>query len=253
MKRDVKRFCRIGFLLTILLIGTAGATAQVPLAEFDQALDAIPMASGDRILAAIEAGLSRPGFPADGLLALIRQIAPIPGATEEKESILLMFARTLESGQSIDSLLPKGFELASALEEGLPVEGILLEALKGIAQGSPISVIAGGITQRLILLREVRDLLFSRGILRAAAGSPQTTPTALPEARFDQLVVQIADAVSDYLEGGGGPFEGEEIYTLVSDRLHRLPESVVRPEDVSLVLDRIGPPDLTQVALAALT
>ena len=253
MKRDMGRSCRIGLFLSILLIGTVGATAQISLADFDHALDAIPLTAQDRILNAIEVGLSQPGFPADDLLNLIHRLAPIPGSAEETESILLMFARTLESGQAIDSLLPKGFELASALEEGLPVEGVLLEALKGIAQGSPISVIAGGITQRLLLLREVRDLLFSRGILRASAGSPQTTPTALPEARFDQLVVQIADAVSDFLEGGGRPFEGEEMYALVSDRLHRLPESVVRPEDVSLVLDRIGPPDLTQVALAALT
>ena len=253
MKRDVGRSCWIVLFLSILLIGTVGATAQVSLAEFDRALAAISLTAHDRILAAIDVGLSQPGFPADGLLSLIHRIAPIPGSTEEKESMLLMFARTLESGQSIDSLLPKGFELASALEEGLPIEGVLLEALKGIAQGSPISVIAGGITQRLILLREVRDLLFPRGLLRAAPGSPQTTPTALPEARFDQLVEQIADAVSDYLEGGGGPFEEEEMYELVADRLHRLPESIVQPADVGLVLDRIEPSDLTQVALAALT
>jgi hypothetical protein len=253
MRRDVPRTRQIGLFLTVLLVGAVGTMAQVSLTDFDQALATIPLAAHDRILAAIEVGLSQPGFPADGLLTLIHRIGPIPGSTEEKESILLMFARTLEGGQAIDSLLPKGFELASALEEGLPIEGVLLEALKGIAQGSPISVIAGGITQRLILLREVRDLLFSRGILRASPGSPQTTPSALPEARFDQLVEQIADAVSDFLEGGGRPFEDEKMYELVSDRLHRLPTTIVRPEDVDLVLDRIAPPDLTQVALAALT
>ena len=186
-------------------------------------------------------------------MSLIQRLAGIPGSAEEKDSILLLFARTLEKGMPIDELLPTGFQLADALEEGLPIEGILLEALKGIAQGSSISVINASLTQRLILLREVRDLLFERGIFRVSTGSAQSSPTALPANRFDQLVVQIADAVSDFLEGGGRPFEGEAMYELVADRLHRLPEAVVLPEDVSLVLDRIGPPDLTQVALAALT
>ena len=252
MSGKLRRPFQIWLLLSILLMATA-ATAQVSPAQFDHALASMSLASHDRILAAIELGLSQSAFPADGLMTLIHRLTPIPGSIEEKESILLLFARTLESGMPIDGLLPTGFALASALEEGLPIEGILLEALKGIAQGSPISTINAGITQRLTLLGEVRDLLFERGIFRVPAGSPQSTPTALPAERFDQLVVQIADAVSDYLEGGGRPFEGEEMYALVADRLHRLPEAVVLPEDVSLVLDRIGPPDLTQVALAALT
>ncbi|MGB2982272.1 MAG: hypothetical protein WBC63_00235 [Candidatus Bipolaricaulia bacterium] len=253
MRRTRKLFYGIGLLFAVLLIGAVGSTAQISLGEFDRALDALTMTAHDRILAAIEGGLSQPGFPADTLLTLIQRLASIPGGDAEKETILLMFARAMEGGLLIDGLLPKGFELASALEEGLPIEGVVLEALKGIAQGSPISMIAGGITQRLKLLRGVRDLLFAREIFRAVPGSPQSSPTALPASRFDQLVVQIADAVSDYLEGGGSPFEGGALYTLVADRLRRLPEAIVSQEDVDLVLDRIGPPDLTQVALAALT
>jgi len=252
MTRKTRRSSQIGLLLAILLI-TVAATAQISPGQFDYALAQMSLASHGRILAAFEMGLSQPGFPADQLMALIHRLTPIPGPIEEKESILLLFTRTLESGMPIDGLLPTGFELASALEEGLPIEGILLEALKGIAQGSAVSTISAGITQRLTLLREIRDLLFERGIFRVPVGSAQSTPTALPADRFDRLVVQIADAVSDYLEGGGRPFEGEEMYALVADRLHRLPEVVVLPQDVSLVLDRIGPPDLTQVALAALT
>jgi len=246
---------RIGsiFLLALVLIGTVGATAQITLADFDRALSAIPLGAHDRILQAIDLGLATPGFPASGLLSLIERLAAVPAASEDKELVLLLFTRALEARMSIDGLLPIGFDLADALEEGLPVEGVILEAFKGIAQGSPVAVIEEGIRQRLILLQEVRDLLFTRGIFRATPGGSGSSPTALPPARFDQLVVQIADAVSDYLEGGGSPFEGAALYALVADRLRRLPATVVLPEDVDLVLDRIGPADLTQVALAAMT
>jgi hypothetical protein len=210
-----------------------------------------------RILAAIETGLSVPGFPAQDLLSLIGRLATIPGSSGEKDTILLLFARALENGMPIDGLIPVGFALADALEDRLPIEGVLLEALKGIAQGTPISVIEASLTRRLTLLREVQDLLFSRGVFRAPSGSTPTTPTTLPATRFDELVDQIADALSDHLEGGGGPFDGnppgQALYDLVADRLGRLPESLVHATDVQLVLGLIGPDDLTRIALAALT
>jgi hypothetical protein len=253
MNRKGQRLWQIGVLLAAITVTAVGATAQASLADFDRALHAIPLTSHDRILAAIELGLSQAGFPADELLSLIQRLAPIAAPAEEKEAILLMLARALEQGLPIDELLPAGSALAGAIEEGLPVQGVVLEALKGIAQRSPVSVIVAGITQRLTLLREVRDLLFAREIFRAPAESSQASPTALPPTKFDELVVQIADAVSDYLEGGGSPFDGGALYELVAVRLRRLPESVVRPEDVDLVLDRIGPPDLTKIALNALS
>jgi len=253
MRRLIKRICGIELLFVVLLIGAAAASAQIPLETFNQALSAIPLAAHDRILAAIETGTSQPEFPSDHLLALIQRLGPIAGPAKDKESILLMLTRAMERGLPIAGLLPASFELARALEEGLPIEGVVLEALKGIAQGSPISVIVAGITLRLVVLWDVRDLLFDRGIFRAAPGAAGSVATALPTEKFDQLVAQIADAISDYLEGDGRPYAGEAMYTLVADRLRNLPEAVVRPEDVDLVLDRIGPPDLTEIALNALS
>ena len=253
MRRTCFGFLRIGALLAVFLVGSATAVAQIGLEDFDRAIDPLPLAAEARILAAIDLGLHQPGFPADDLLALIERLVPIAAPPEGKEAILLMLTRALEQGLSIEALLPAGFELADALEEGLPIEAVVLEALKGIAQGSPTSVIVAGITQRLTLLREVRDLLFSREILRSSSDSSGSAPTTLPTANFDELVVQIADAVSDYLGGGGSPFDGASLYELVADRLHRLPEEIVRPVDVDLVLDRIGPPDLTRIALNALS
>lgn len=253
MNRRTKRLPAAGIVLVALLAAVVGAIAEVPLDEFDRALRAMPLETHDRILAAIDAHLSSPGFPADELYALIERLATTVGPTAEKEAILLMLMRALESELSLDGFLPAGHDLAGAIEEGLSIEGIVLEALKGIAQRSPTAVIVAGITRRLTLLRDVRDLLFSREIFRTSIGSTQAAPTALPAARFDELVVQIADAISDYLEGGGSPFDGAALYELVAVRLRRLPEAVVRPEDVDLVLDRIGPPDLTSVALNALS
>jgi len=242
-----------GLATLLIVVGSFAAVGQAGLSDFDRALSAIQLASHDRILAAIEEGLGTPGFPASNLLSLIGRLASLPVSANDKELILLLQTRALEGGMSIDGLVNVGFDLAAALEEGLPVEGVILEAFKGIAQRSPVSVIEAGIRQRLTLLREVRDLLFARGIFRTPPGGSQSSPNALPSSRFDQLVIQIADAVSDYLEGGGSPFEGAALYELVADRLRRLPATVVQPEDVDLVLDRIGPADLTQVALAALT
>jgi len=244
---------RLGFVVAILLIASAGAFSQASIGDFENALGSLQLQERTRIVAALEMGLEQPGFPAQDLLSLIQRLATIPGSSEEKETILLLFARALEKGMSIAGLMPVGFELATALEEGLPIEGVLLEALKGIAQGTPISVIEASLKQRLTLLWEVRDLLFSRGVFRAPPGATPTAPTSLPAARFDELVDQMADALSDYLEGGGGPFDGQTMYALVADRLGKLPESLVRATDVELVLSLIGPADLTRIALAALT
>jgi len=240
-------------LLGVLLALSVATAARATVDDFDRALSTMSLSSHDRILAAISTGLEQSGFPADNLLALVQQLGAISGSAEEKEMILLLFTRYLESGMPISGLLPIGFDLANALQEGVPIESVLLEALKGIAQGSPISVIEAGISQRLTLLLSVRDLLFSRGVFRVPAGTAQSSANALPETRFDELVDQIADALSDYLEGGGGPFDGEAMYALVSDRLGKLPASLVTSEDVALVLSVIGPSDLTQIALAALT
>jgi len=253
MSRTRRSIVRVGLLCAALLAASLMGAARASIGDFDRALAGIPLSDPERILAAIEGGLEQPGFPGDGLLSLINGLASIPGSANEMEMILLLFARALENGMPIDGLLPIGFQLANALEEGLPIEGVLLEALKGIAQGSHISIIEAGISQRLTLLWSVRDLLFSRGVFRVPSGAPQTSPNAIPAVRFDELVDQIADALSDYLEGGGGPFDGQAMFVLVSDRLRRLPESVVAPEDVELVLGAIGPADLTQIALAALT
>ncbi len=124
MRRLIKRVCGIELLFVVLLIGVASASAQISLETFDRALDTIPLTAHDRILAAIESGLSQPGFPSDHFLALIQRLGPIVGPAEEKESILLMLTRALEGGLSIDGLLPAGFELARAIEEGLSVQGV---------------------------------------------------------------------------------------------------------------------------------
>ncbi len=248
-----KRFSAgIGLAILLIFIASVGAVSQSQSADFDRALSAMSLSSHDRILAAIEVGLETPGFPAGELLSLIDRLTTLPASAYDVELVLLLQTRALESGMSIDGLVSVGFDLATALANGLPIEAIILEAFKGIAQRSPVFAIEARIRQRLTLLDGVRDLLFACQILRTPAGGTQSSPNALPAARFDQLVSQIADAVSDYLEGGGSPSKGATLYELVADRLHRLPPTIVRPEDVELVLDRIGPNDLTQIAIAAL-
>jgi len=236
----------------LLVAASLGTCAQIPLEEFDMALSAIPMESHSRVLGAIESQLGAPGFPAEDVLQLVYRLAPIPAMNEDKEAILLLVARAIERNLSIGGLVGVSFDLANALEEGLPITEVINEALKGITQGASIAVIEAGVIQRLTLLREVRDLLFERGILRASPGAGYVPETALAAESFDQIVAEIADTVSDFLSGGGSPFNADGLYGLASDRLRWLGETVVPSEDVDRVLEHIGPPDLTRVALAAI-
>jgi hypothetical protein len=231
MRRRIVRSLELA-LFAVVALALTGLT-QVPLSEFGTALAAIPLAAADRILAAISIGLGQDGFPAEELLHLIDRLAASPSPSGEKEAILLV--------------------LAGALEDGLPIETLVGKALEGLTRGIALPTIEQGLNQRVILLAEVRDLLYAEGIFSVAPGSPQTVPTALPTPRFDQLVVQIADAVGDYLEGGGSPFDGHALYQQVYERLTLLQGVTLTKGDVELVLERIEAADLTQVALKAVS
>ena len=249
----IKDSWKVGvFALMIgMMVLSAVGYPDASIDDFTRLLSSLPLASEDRIIAAIEIGLSEEGFPAERTLQLVEQLVVIPGSGEEKEGILILLARTIEDGLPVDGILDKAFDLAGALGEGLPIEGVILEALKGFAQRMPLSAIEAGISRRLVLLRAVRDLLFEKEIFSVPPGAPQTIPTALPAPRFNELLLQISDAVSDYLDGGGSPFDGEALLAQVTDRLTRLPEEVIPKGDVALALDRIEAADLTRVALAA--
>ena len=252
MKTHRSRIASLIAALGLLAAATLGATAQIPIEEFGMALSAISMGAHDRILGAIDSQLGAFGFPAEEVLQLIYQLAPIPAANEDKEAILLLVTRAIERDLPVEGLVGVSFDLAHALDEGLPISEVINEALKGITQGVSSAVIEAGITQRLSLLREVRDLLFERGIFRAAPDEGYVPASALAAESFDLFVAEIADAVSDFLSGGGSPFDGDALYGLVSERLNRLPDTLVPADDVHRILENIGPPDLTRVALAAI-
>lgn len=221
-------------LTTLLLVwlGTS-AIAQISAPEFVQALRAIPVSDINRCVAAVELGLSQPDFPAAEVLQLIERLATTSYSAQEKEALLL--------------------NVVVAMEEGLPVEGLVTKGLEGLARGVPVPLIERSLHQRLILLAETRDLLYAKGVFSVAPGSPQSVPTALPTPRFNLLAIHISDTLADYLEGGGSPFEGQTLYQEVRFRLTSLEGVTLNAEDVDLVLKRIEPADLTRVALSAVT
>jgi len=222
------------YMLTLLVISLGLCTvAQVPISEFEQALRAIPVSDVGRFVAAIELGLSQADFPAAEVLQLIERLAAMPYTAQEREALLL--------------------NLVVAMEEGLPVDGLVTKGLEGLARGVPAQQIEQSLHQRLILVAETRDLLYAAGIFSVAPGSPQSVPTALPTPRFNLLVTHISDTIADYLEGGGSPFEGQTLYQEVRFRLTSLEGVTLIAEDVDLVLRRIEPADLTRIALAAVT
>ncbi len=221
-------------LIALLLVwlGTS-AVAQIPVSEFEQALRAIPVSDINRCVAAVELGLSQPDFPAVEVLQLIERLAMTSYSAQEKEALLL--------------------NVVAAMEEGLPVDGLVTKGLEGLARGVPVPHIERSLHQRLILLAETRDLLYAKGIFSVAPGNPQSVPTALPTPRFNLLVTHISDTIADYLEGGGSPFEGQTLYQEVRFRLTSLEGVTLIAEDVDLVLKRIEPADMTRVALSAVT
>lgn len=214
-------------LLVLTALGLL-ASAQIPLGEYEQVLFSIPASNPEFILSTIELGMTQEDFPAEPLLRLIERLADHPAEPFQKDAILM--------------------NLAHAMEVGLPIEGLVNKAFEGLARNVPLQHIEQGLSERLILLAETRDLLYSKGIFSAPAGSPQTVATAIPTLRFNQLLIHISEAIGDYLEGGGSPLEGHLLYQAVRNRLTMLQGVTLLPEDVELVLDRMGPSDLTQVA-----
>ncbi|GAG00108.1 unnamed protein product, partial [marine sediment metagenome] len=86
---------------------------------------------------------------------------------------------------------------------------------------------------------------YSKGIFVATEG--QAASAFLLPARFDILVIHIADALGEYLEGWGNPLDGYLLKEVVHLRLSNLKGVVVPVDDVELILARIGPADLARV------
>ena len=220
-------------IVLLVVLFAVGAVAQIPLMDYQRVLYSIPVSNPDFILSTVELAMTQPDFPAEPLLRLIDRLVDHPAPAFEKEAILII--------------------LAHAMEVGLPIEGLINRASEGLARGVALQQIEGGLSQHLILLAETRDLLYSKGIFSAPAGAPQPVTTAIPMPRFNQLLIHISEAIGEFLEGGGSPFEGHVLYQEVHNRLTMLQGVTLLVEDVELVLDRIEPSNLTQVALAAVS
>ena len=219
-------------ILGLLVLMAPVVSAQTALADFSEALSSIPLENPGFILSAIDVGLAQDGFPGPDVLRVIERLATDSSPTKDKETIL----RTL----------------AEALHEGLPINDLVTKTFEGLARRIPLTEIERGLEQRLALLIELRDTLYAVGVFSAPAGAAAVA-SALPTARFNRLLMNIADAVADYIEGGGSPLEGHAMYEEVRIRLTMLQGTVLPIEDVQIALERIAASDLTRAALAALS
>ncbi|MCX6093442.1 MAG: hypothetical protein NTY63_01280 [Candidatus Bipolaricaulota bacterium] len=217
----------------VVLAFAVGGCAQVALADFQRVLSAIPVTADGRILSTLDRALRQEGFPAADVERLFERLLTVPAAASDKEAVILT--------------------VVAALEEGIPVDGLLNKAFEGLARGVSLAPLNQLLQQRLRILIGTCDLLYAKGIFRASAGAPTSSGAlALPTARFDAMLSQLGDALGDYLESGGSPHDGNLIYQDVEARLTMLRGSVLVPADVDLVLGRLVPEDLTRVVLAAL-
>ncbi|MEW5826359.1 MAG: hypothetical protein AB1778_05955 [Candidatus Bipolaricaulota bacterium] len=229
----MKRRIGLAVLVTLAVAASLGVTATGrTLADFARVLESIPIVQRDRVLAAVSLSLAGEGFPESEMYGLLERLAATPGAAAEKETIVLV--------------------LAYALEQGIPIDGLLSKASEGLARGVQLGPLGQLLDQRLRLLVETRDLFYAKGVFRAAPGTATTSPTTLPAERFDALLTQVGDALGDYLESGGSPFNGELIHREVENRLTKLRGGVLPASDVDLILPRIGADDLTRIVQTAL-
>jgi len=244
-------------MLAMGLMLSGGITrAAVSAADVNQALQALHLTNAEEIMAAFEIGFSQGRLQPEGALHLVKRLSAAEGSPSDKEAILLTIAHALEDDLSVSTLV-------NTVEEGLARGVPLLVILNG-SGGQPLIL---GLVQRECLLGTVRDLLYSKRIFSAPEGA-QAASTSLSLRRFDALVTNIADALGDYLEGDGNPYDGFLLYQAMSTRLRNqssaesvipagesiIPagESIIPAEDVDLVLDRIEPGDLTPTVLKAL-
>jgi len=226
------------FVLAVALacvVGASAVVAAVTLDDFGRVLDSIPVASRDRVMAALDLGLKSSccGFPVSETYRLFERLAGASGSAADKEAVILVVTR--------------------AIEEGIPVDSLLNKANEGLARGVSLPSLAQLLELRLELLEKSRDLFWHYGIFRASPGaSVAAGATALPASRFDALLSNFGDALGDYVESGKDPFASQQIYDEVKARLTLLTGSVLPAEDVELLESRISPADLTQIVLAAL-
>ena len=231
-----KRLLVAAAVVAACLAGLAAAVGAVTLDDFATVLASVPVENQARVLAALDLGMKSSccGFPADQTYDLFHRLASAPGAASDKEAIILVFTQ--------------------AIEQGLPIDGLLNKAFEGLARSVALPWLGQLLGQRVRLLEESRDLFYSRGIFRATPGaSVAAGATALPPSRFDALLSNLGDALGDYLESGGSPFESQKIYDEVQARLTQLTGSVLVAADVELLLSRIGSEDLKQVVLAVVS
>lgn len=205
----------------------------VSLADFERVLESIPVVDAPRVTAALSLAFSTEGFPADETYSLLERLRAAPGTAAEKEAIVLVFAR--------------------AMEQGIPIASLLSKTTEGLARNVQLAPLGQLLEQRLRLLVEGRDLFHAKGIFRAMPGAAPAAPVvALPVMRFDALLTEFGDALGDYLESGGSPFNGNLIHNEVTGRLTRLRGVALPASDVDLLLSRIVPADLTRIVQTAL-
>jgi hypothetical protein len=235
-----------GFLIVLMwgavLNGGVILAATSP-AEVNQALSALSLTNAEEIMQAFEIGFSQGSLYPEEALHLVKRLTVAEGSKAEKEEILLTIAHALEDDLPVSLLVGK-------IEEGLARKVPLTVVLNG--SGGQHRIL--GLVQRAALLGAVRDLLYSKRIFGAPEGA-KAVSTCLPNSRFDSLVNEIAAFLADYIEGGGSPLEGYRMFQEMGARLHSLAglkEPVIPMEDVELVLERVGPGDLTNIVLRVL-
>ncbi len=216
----------------LLLLAAWTVTASVDLAEYERILRSMPVSNPEDVLSKLTLGMTHDDFPVEPMMHLLMRLHALPAPAPEKDAVLSVFVQ--------------------ALFEDLPIQGLVSKGLEGLARGVPLPQIHQDLSARKHLLVETRVVLTSKGIVIVVDDGGDLMPSTVPSQRFRQLLIHVSEPIADFLAGGGDPHEERHLlYLEVETRLTLLKDVTLSPEDVFMVLSRIDPSDVTQIALAA--
>jgi hypothetical protein len=216
----------------LLFLAAWSVTAGVDLTEYEQILRAVPVSNPEDVLSKFSLGMTHDDFPFEPMMHLLMRLQALPVPAPEKDAVVSVFVQ--------------------ALSEDLPIQGLVNKGLEGLARGIPLPQIHRDLSARKALLVETRVVLASKGIVAIEDNGGGLIPTTVPSQRFRQLLIHVSEPIADFLAGGGDPQEDRHLlYREVETRLTLLRGVTLVPDDVVMVLARIDPSDVTQIALAA--
>lgn len=162
------------------------------------------------------------------------------------ERALKLLQRVNESGAPIPLREQVLLTIAEALLRSVPVEMLLSKVEEGLAKGRPMDEILWEIRERKATLEEVKALLEGKGFVVGLELQLGAVTVNLTFELAGKVITAVAEALEDYVRGGGDPADEIGVKQAVILRLQR-DRSI--PREITTWLEAtISGKELSQIA-----